>query len=206
MKRFKCFIDMEKEEKWLREMAKEGYLIEGKYFFYNFSKVKPQDITIKIDYRNFKGYVDYADYLSLFEDSGWKHLAGTKSTGCQYFMQTEENQTEDIFSDIHSRAGRYKRIANLWLTSAWTLLAVLVMLISRGGIDVQYMLSPKEWYLTPGIWEMQGFTFWRHFLFETPFAFFRGCGLLLCGLMFVFYMVFTLKSYLLYKRNLNKAG
>ncbi|HEO7041770.1 TPA: DUF2812 domain-containing protein, partial [Streptococcus agalactiae] len=32
------------------------------------------------------------------------------------------------------------------------------------------IFDPKSWYLTQGLWEMQGKIFWLAFLFETPFA------------------------------------
>ncbi|HEN0383846.1 TPA: DUF2812 domain-containing protein [Streptococcus agalactiae] len=35
------------------------------------------------------------------------------------------------------------------------------------------IFDPKSWYLTQGLWEMQGKIFWLAFLFETPFALLR---------------------------------
>ena len=63
----------------------------------------------------------------MFEDSGWKHLAGSKSSGNQYFLKLRDSCTVDIFSDERSRAGRYKRVANAWLCAAIALLPLRVV-------------------------------------------------------------------------------
>lgn len=48
--------------------------------------------------------------------------------------------------------------------------------------------NPVNWYLTPGLWDREGSSFWFAFLFETPFALMRGLAvyffiliILLCG-------------------------
>lgn len=70
MKKIKFFLDFEKEEKWLRKMEQNGYLFEKKSLFYYFTKTNPSNGVIKIDYRRFKNYKDFMDYISMFEDSG----------------------------------------------------------------------------------------------------------------------------------------
>ncbi|WP_369596726.1 DUF2812 domain-containing protein [Tuberibacillus sp. Marseille-P3662] len=65
-----CFIDYDKEEKWLREMAKEGYQLEDASFRYKFRSTEPEYTVIKVDYRHLKKHEDFIDYCTLFEDSG----------------------------------------------------------------------------------------------------------------------------------------
>jgi len=62
-----------------------GYQLERKGFGYKFRETEPEETMIKIDYRLFKKKEDFIDYLTLFEDSGWQHIAGRKSSGTQYF-------------------------------------------------------------------------------------------------------------------------
>ena len=50
-------------------------------FGYEFEPTKPDHAKIKVDYRTFKKQEDFEDYCALFEDSGWEHIAGTKSSG-----------------------------------------------------------------------------------------------------------------------------
>ena len=81
MKIFKFFINYEKEEKWLQDMAEKGYELESVFLRYKFYKVPEENSIIRIDYRTFKNKRDFIDYCTMFEDSGWKHLAGTKYYG-----------------------------------------------------------------------------------------------------------------------------
>lgn len=204
MKIFKFFLSFEKEEKWLNKMAKQGYLFEKKALCYHFKKVDFPKATFRIDYRKFSNYQDFLDYETMFEDSGWKHIVGTKSTGVQYFKKADSNSDEDIFSDVRSRAGRYKRIANMWLTCELAFIAYFIVLKSQGMISIQTLLTPKDWYLTPGLWELDGLGFLWCFLFETPFALFRGCSWLFCIFFIILYSFSAIKSTLLYDKSLNK--
>lgn len=200
MRKFKFFINYDKEEKWLNEMLKKGYELEDVSFGYKFRFTKPQDNRIRIDYRTFKKKEDFIDYCSLFEDSGWNHIAGTKSCGTQYFKKIDENSEEDIFSDDISKAGRYKRLSDMWMTLAVSYFPIFVALVSMKCIDINAMLNPKLLYYTPGLWEMSGTSFWRHFLFETPFAVLRGFIWIAIPIALVLYLCFSLKAKMLYNK------
>jgi hypothetical protein len=54
----------------------------------------------------------------LFKDSGWEHICGNRSCGAQYFKRIDESSDSDIFSDLSSKAGRYKRLSNVWMSLA----------------------------------------------------------------------------------------
>lgn len=111
MHKYKFFIDFEKEEQWLQQMAKDGYHLKNTLFGYQFQRGKPEEAIIKIDFRKFKKKDDFIDYCTLFEDSGWQHLAGTKNSGIQYFKKIDATAGDEIFSDDNSKATRYKRYA-----------------------------------------------------------------------------------------------
>ena len=197
--RFKWFINYDKEEKWLESMAEQGYHLENPFFGYTFRCGQPEQTIIKIDYRTFKNNNDFLDYRTLFEDSGWKHIAGTKYNGAQYFKKIknsgdDDNVDEDIFSDSSSRAGRYKRISHMWLYMAVTYMAIFLPMTLNFNFGFANILNFKELYLTPGLWEMTGFKFWRQFLFETPFALGRG----FMGWFLLLFWIFTIFSYLLF--------
>lgn len=127
----KCFLDFTKEEKWLNEMASKGYKLTNKSLRYKFKNIAPKDVIYRIDYRNFKSQKDFIDYCTLFEDSGWKHICGSKSSGNQYFEKISPNSQEDIFSDNLSKASRYKRASNIWLSSSVTYLSLLFIFICK---------------------------------------------------------------------------
>lgn len=183
-------------------MAKQGWELCGKSFIYEFRKVEPNNTTIKIDYRTFENNRDYEDYLALFKDSGWEHIAGSKYSGTQYFKTVDENGDADIFSDAPSKAARYRRLSNMYLITAISYLPVLIALITTKAIDVSWFLNPKLLYYTPGLWERTGADFWKGFLFETPFAVMRGFALMFFPLLILFYLAFVIKAEKHYKANL----
>ena len=175
MKKYRFYLDLENEEKWLIEMAKQGLGLSRKTVFgYEFRQIPPQDTVIRIDYRNFNTPADFEDYRMLFKDSGWEHIAGTKSSGIQYFKKTDREGETQIFSDTASKAARYRRLSSLWLSLALAYLPLLISLIYSGIVDPFAFLSPKLLYYTPGLWDMTGQSFLDAFLFETPFAIIRG--------------------------------
>lgn len=203
MKKFKLFLRFDKEEKWLEHMASQGWMLSRKIFFYDFQEVAPEARTIRIDYREVKSAKDFSDYCTLFEDSGWKHIAGTRSSGAQYFLKTSDDSTEDIFSDTLSRAGRYKRLSDMWLFCVVAFMPLLVTMGPGNWINPDTMSAPKEWYLTPGLWELEGFSFWWAFLFETPFALMRGIGWLVPIAAILICVGFAMKSRSLYRSEAN---
>ena|SRR5690625_1739587 len=152
MFKFKIFLDFDKEEKWLEDMAGNGYHLNKASFGYHFLEGKPEEITIKIDYRPFKHKEDFLDYRMMFEDSGWKHIAGTKNSGIQYFKKDSKTE-DDIFSDHHSKAARYKRYANMSFQLAISYLPLLVVFYLTDIIDFNAFINPKELYYTPGLWD-----------------------------------------------------
>ena len=200
MKKFRFYVDFNKEEKWLESMALEGRELKSQGFFYTFKSVPPEEVNIKIDYRFFKNQSDYIDYYQLFEDSGWKLIAGSKNNGNQYFKKINKNSDDDIFSDNASRAGRYKRLSYMMLSMLVVLLPLIIFSYLQGTLNLNIFVNPKTLYLTPGLWDMSGFDFWRRFIFETPFAFMRGFSCSLAVLFIAAYFFLTIKSWIVYKK------
>jgi len=174
MKKYRCYLDFEKEEQWLNEMAKQGWALTRKFLWYEFREGVPNDSAIKIDYHTFKTKDDFEDYCTLFRDTGWEHIAGTKTSGTQYFNRSDSSGDADIFSDISSKAARYRRLSKVWQSIAISYVLFFTALVSTNAIDIFALVNPKLLYLTPGLWEKTGKYFWDAFLFETPFAIMRG--------------------------------
>jgi len=199
MRRYRFFIDLNKEETWLKNMARNGWALCSKGLGYTFERAEPADTIIRIDYRQFSSEADYLSYRSLFEDSGWQHIAGSRRSGAQYFKRKADCTSDDIFSDAMSGALRYKKISGAWLSIAVTYIPLLVVLISTGAINLSALAHPKTLYLTPGLWEKVGMVFWKAFLFETPFALLRLLTLLILPALIAVYVVFALKAERLYR-------
>lgn len=175
MKNFKMFVDFDKEEAWLNRRAAEGWLVVKAGFGHTFAAIAPGSAVVRVDYRPSMSAADFDDYRNLFWDSGWQHVAGTRGSGAQYFASFSGDANADIFSDPGSKAERYRRA--MAVTSALLLpfVVITIALWIQGGLSV-------DLYLTPGLWEMQGWQFARAFALETPFALLRLAGpLLLVG-------------------------
>ncbi len=183
-------------------MATKGYEFVGKSFTYQFRPTEPENVNIRIDYRKFKSKEDVIDYITLFEDCGWKHIAGTKNSGTHYFKKVSESADEDIFSDPDSRAFRYKRLSNMYMTLAICYLPILIALISQDYLYASALLNPKELYYTPGLWEKAGMDFWGAFLFETPFVLLRAIVVFCFPIMVMLYFIFSIKADQNYKNSL----
>ncbi|BCY17155.1 MAG: DUF2812 domain-containing protein [Chloroflexi bacterium] len=197
---FKLFPDYAKEEKWLNEMAKKGFSLEKVTLGYHFRAAEPEDACIRIDFRYFKDPAEYINYCTMFEDSGWKHIAGSQHTGVQYFKRMPEAQNDDIFSDFESRAQRYIRAFRIWVYFALFVLFFMVVLLSTGSVDFRALIDPRFFYLTPGLWEKTGPSFWKAFWFETPFAMFRAGLLYFYPVSILIYLFIAAKARFLYGR------
>jgi hypothetical protein len=206
MKKCKLFFNFEKEEKWLQDMASNGWQLQSVLFTYTFKKTKPEAAVIRTDCHIFNSRSRYLDYLTLFEDCGWKHIAGYKSGGMQYFIRTRADASEDIFSDAASKAGRYKRAADMWLSLFITyfIFSTTLFLNSSVGMRWSYVMNPKSAFFTPDIWSRTGDSFWRAFLIESPFAFFRIFTPLILFICVVLFGVFTIAFLRQYRKYRNK--
>jgi len=193
------FINFQKEEKWLKHMAQQGWRMKKHGLIYTFEPAPKEQVNIKVDYRYFKKQQDFLEYCTLFEDSGWQHISGTKNSGNQYFKQVGECICEDIFSDDISRAGRYKRLSDVLLTMFFMFFPFVIISYTQGTLGLEAFTNPRGLYLTPGLWELSGSAFWSAFLFETPFALMRGFSTSIGILIFLMYVLLTIKSWVLYK-------
>lgn len=173
MKKFRLFIDYEKEEKWLNAMATKGWALKSALFTYTFRKTPPEDTAIRVDFRIFKHKKDYADYIALFEDSGWQHIAGYKSIGIHYFKKNREQANEDIFSDAASKASRYKRASQMWLMFFICCIPIILSLYINTilvPIAVQHALPHHGLLIDLKFIFDHPYLPWQHFLFENHFV------------------------------------
>ncbi|OCS89220.1 DUF2812 domain-containing protein [Caryophanon latum] len=162
MKKFKLFVDIEKEENWLNEQLQKGYrckAING-LGVYTFEKMDEQYV-MRLDYQRYVAKDKFENYQSMYEDFGWHLVRGDTIGGIQYWQKEADDQTE-IFSDRQSANDYYKRIMNYTLSLGFILSFLCFLFYRDNGI-----------YLTPGLWDMEGALFWKALLFETPFALMR---------------------------------
>lgn len=198
MKKIKIIADFSKEELFLNDMAKKGYRLEkyNSLGIYTFKEVEPQNLSYRIDYRTFSNKAQFEEYSMLFQDAGWEHVYGTRHSGSQYFLPIPDRvQTDDIFSDEESKAGRYKRFSAQCLTS----LTMMIVFLMIANPESWALWDVKSWYFTNGLWDMTGSLFWKAFLFETPFVVLRVAPPLILILLAGLYGFWAARARRLYK-------
>lgn len=199
MKKFKLIADFEKEEQFLNDMAKKGYRLKkyNSLGMYTFMSAEPQNSSYRVDYRKFSNNAQFEEYCTLFQDAGWEHIYGTRRSGSQYFLPiSDKAQTDDIFSDEESKAGRYKRFSAQCFTSLTMMIVWFFIIMPENGA----LWDVKSWYFTNGLWEMTGSLFWKAFLFETPFVILRVVPPIVFLLLAVLYGYWAVKAKNLLRR------
>lgn len=191
MRKFRIFWDFEAEEIYLHEMAAKGQILRKYSMFgvYQFVKGEPMDLNYKVDYKSFKNQQEYDNYVTLFEDAGWKMISGGRHAGSQYFLPMNAQAGSEIFSDVESASARYKKLYEMCTCTA--ALFTCDMVIFFNGRN-NYL---STWgFLTPGLWERTGRDFWMAFLFELPFASIRILSPLLLLVMACVYGYWACRS------------
>lgn len=196
MKQFRIFINLDKEENYLNEMAEKGWIFKkGSVFgIYYFTQGSPKQLNYRVDYRAFDRKKDFNNYVALFEDAGFQHVWGTYYSGNQYFLPKNQEVSRDIFSDRESKAQRYIRFQQ-------NCILVVVLMTLYAMVDIvsaKFDLS-QLFFLTPGLWEKQGAEFWRAFWFEFPFMLMRALPVVFLAVVAIINAVLAIKAKQLYK-------
>ena len=167
MKKFRMFMDIQKEEDWLNDMARKGWLCKrvNSMGIYHFEKVQAADQIIRLDYQTFKSKEAKNRYIELYEEYGWTHLGGRET---HYWLKPADGMDE-LFSDDASQKAYLRRLLEYYGTLALFFFIMTMVLFD----DFSQYKNPKDAYFTPGLWEKEGGEFLFAFLFETPFAVLR---------------------------------
>lgn len=186
MNKRRWFINLLKEEKWLNDRLAEGYACQrvrtlGGYVF----EPSSRKMVIRLDYQNRMSAAKYEDYKTTYEDFGWTLLKGNRWGSVQYWQKPSDGRDE-IFSDAGSLAAFYKRLTQ-YAASTASLFFIYACVVHKGKI-IPALFNIKASYLTDGLWEMEGASFWRAFLFETPFAMFRFLPTWIFAICFVTFL------------------
>lgn len=98
---------MDKEQAWLEDMAKQGYVLKAiKPFRYYFEKGDPVDLVYQFDFQ-FMSKKNEPEYLEIFKE--W--TLASKLGGWYYFYKERiDDEKDSIFSDNDSKSGLFKRI------------------------------------------------------------------------------------------------
>jgi hypothetical protein len=194
VKKFKLFVDVVKEEKWLNAVLAKGYkcTIIRSFGVYKFVPSK-ESYVIRLDFQEYMNKEKYEEYKGTYEDFGWTHIKGSQWGGIHYWQKAADGKDE-IFSDSASHIAYFKRLMNH--SAIFGFICLIFSINVKDGNWFSRLFNIKASYLTEKLWEMSGSKFWSAFLFETPFAMFR----FLAPWFFIITAIMFLYSYMQYEK------
>lgn len=99
----------EKEEKWLEQMATEGWHLQGVApFLYSFVQGAPEKLIYRLDYKMTLDK-DYAEYQAIFKDSGWE-LVTVMGNWHYYRINPSNGRIPEIYNTNRAKAQKYRRL------------------------------------------------------------------------------------------------
>ena len=99
--------EFEKEERWLNNMASDGWVLDGVDFAaYYFVRCEPGEYVVRLEMRDSDD-----DYVSFLKEMGAEEAG--RFAGWHYFRRKSELGAFDLYSDIDSRIEHLKRISRL---------------------------------------------------------------------------------------------
>lgn len=135
------YWDYEKEERWLNEMASRGWHFTGhRLGGYRFEQGEPGTWIYRIELLPAEPRSAASqEYLSLLLDTGAE--AVTTRVRWVYLRRPAAMESFELFSDLESRIGHYRRVLKLLTTALATLVgcagALFVVSGKPGGLAFQ---------------------------------------------------------------------
>ena len=127
--------EFEKEERWLNEMAMNGWVLADVGFCrYTFERCEPGEYTIRLEMHP----ADQA-YLDFMAETGAEYVA--RYFQWLYFRKRAEDGSFDLFSDIDSRIGHLDKISRILKIIGFANLAIgCVNTMSPGRMGIVNLL------------------------------------------------------------------
>jgi hypothetical protein len=126
----KLFINFEKEEKWLNEMAAKGLnLVDYSFGRYLFEEGKPGEYIYRIELlKEVPSHIESIAYINFMEDSGVECVS--TYVRWVYFRKKAEDGAFDLYSDYASKIIHYSRV--IWLVITAWLVNLMAALLNTG--------------------------------------------------------------------------
>ena len=107
--------DFDKEEEWLENMARNGWVLDGVGFCtYHFIKTEPGEYSVRLQYLPIAE--ENTDYTTLLEESG--AVCVGRMVQWVYYRKKTADGPFQLFSDLDSRIAHLEKIAKLMLIVA----------------------------------------------------------------------------------------
>jgi hypothetical protein len=99
----------EKEEKWLEEMATQGWRLQSVLpYVYYFHRGEPSNSVYRLDYKNTFDK-DYTEYTNIYKESGWE-LVAIMGNWHYYRIDPQNDQQPEIFNSSRTKSQKYRRL------------------------------------------------------------------------------------------------
>lgn len=145
IKKTKIFIDYEKEEKWLNEMATKGlHLVNYSFPKYYFEKGEPGEYYYRVQLLdNLPNHQESKEYIEFMGENQVEHIAS--SMRWVYFRKRAADGSFEIFSDYKSKIKHYSNIVTFMSIFIFINLipAIYNMTISR----INMYVSLLNWFV-----------------------------------------------------------
>ena len=136
--KYRFFIDYEKEERWVNDMAQQGWNLQ-KFMLIRYTFEKGE--VGEYHYRNeLIGSRNIDDYLAFLEDSGIEvvHTFG----GWAYFRRKASEGPFELYSDANSKSRYYNRILGIF-----GLLLIVNLMLGIMNILIEGKDDTPNWYV-----------------------------------------------------------
>ena len=99
--------DFDKEERWLNEMALQGWVLDGVgWCTYHFKRCEPGEYTVRLEMRPYD-----EGYVSFMEETGAEFIG--RMMMWIYFRKKAADGAFDLYSDIDSKIAHLDRIGKM---------------------------------------------------------------------------------------------
>ena len=142
----------EEEERWLEEMARQGWhLLRGGLVF-RFERGEPREMRYRLDYRQGTGK-SLREYFALLRDAGWEYVGSF--AGWRYFRSPAAAEAPEIYTDRESHIQMYAQLRRLLAIVMIPNLAVLGSAATREEFSwIRIVLLATTSLLLYGIWRL----------------------------------------------------
>ncbi len=144
----KLFMDYEKEENYLNEMAAKGLsLVEYSFGRYIFEETDKGEYIYRIELlENPVGHAESQNYIKFMEESGIEFVSSIYRW--VYFRRKSADGKFDIYTDIDSRIRHCKRVRSLSLFGALLNLFIGFFNFYYGFFEISVGMPPFNSYVS----------------------------------------------------------
>jgi len=145
--------DFDKEEEWLENMARNGWVLDGVGFCtYHFIKSEPGEYSVRLQYLPIAE--ENTDYTNLLEESGAERVG--RMVQWVYYRKKTADGPFQLFSDLDSRITHLDKIAKLMLIVAGANLLIGVVNSYNPSISLGWINLLVASLVTYGIGRIHG--------------------------------------------------